>query len=112
MNIREVSKSVNIPRTYLNYRLKGKKNKHLFEDYVESGLIVINRKYKVDLTTLPKHKLKKQNREPSTVTKDKKKAKLDIVLRLRSQGKSYQEIVNESGISKTTVARLLKEHNS
>ena len=98
----EISDITKIPRSYLNYCFKGVKNKKIYQENV--GITIKkNRDYTADLKRYKPKKPKKEN--PKLV---RLRERTDIVTNLRQLGYSYQQIVNETGIPKTTVARILK----
>ena len=99
----EVSTITKIPRSYLNYCFKGLKNKKIYQENI--GITIKkNRDYTADLKS---YKLKKPKRENHKLVRLRERT--DIVTNLRQLGYSYQQIVNETGIPKTTVARILKD---
>lgn len=99
----EVSAITKIPRSYLNCCFKGMKNKKIYQENV--GITIKkNRDYTADLKRYKPKKPKKEN--PKLV---RLRERTDIVTNLRQLGYSYQQIVNETGIPKTTVARIIKD---
>ena len=99
----EVSAITKIPRSYLNCCFKGMKNKKIYQENV-GVTIRKNRDYTRDLKRYKPKKPKMEN--PKLV---RLRERTDIVTNLRQLGYSYQQIVNETGIPKTTVARIIKD---
>ena len=99
----EVSAITKIPRSYLNYCFKGMKNKRIYQENV--GITIRkNRDYTRDLK---RYKPKKPTMENPKLVRLRERT--DIVTNLRQLGYSYQQITNETGIPKTTVARIIKD---
>lgn len=99
----EVYAITKIPRSYLNSCFKGMKNKKIYQENV--GITI--RKNRDYTTDLKRYKPKKSKRENPKLVRLRERT--DIVTNLRQLGYSYQQIVNETGIPKTTVARIIND---
>lgn len=115
-NIQYTSEQTGIPRTYLTYCLRGKKNKVLYNNHV-GKTIKKNREYESDNCLYKDEYTKppckndfnfKIKEKPKTKHELKKEKRFSDVSRLRLQGFSYSMIVKETGIPKTCVARICK----
>lgn len=107
-NIATVSLATEIPRAYLTYCFRLIKNKHLYEKHVGLSFNK-NREYCKDLCRYAESKKKKKRENPKLKSLSER---TEVVLKLRCQGMSYGQICYETGIPKTTVARIIKSANN